>query len=95
MAPAASAPRSASETIGIWNDGRPCGSGPTTDTPATSARLNTPTTIVAPTTAINTPGILGQRRLKIKTTARHVTPIAKAVQFVRPCATPWIRLIDS
>ena len=49
----------------------PCGSGPTTETPATAARSNTPTTIVAPTTAINTPGILGHRRLKIRTMARH------------------------
>ena len=95
MAPAASAPRSASETTGIWKDGRPCGSGPTTETPAVTARSNTPTTIVAPTTAINTPGILGQRRLKIKTMARHEAPIAKAVQLVMPCATPCTRLIAS
>ena len=84
IAPAASAPTSTSETDGIWKEGRPCGSAPTTSMPATVARLNTPTTIVAPTTAINTPGILGQKRLKIRVMARHETPMATAVQLVMP-----------
>ena len=45
-----------------------------------------PTTIVAPTTAISTPGILGHRRLKMKMMARHATPMAKVVQLVMPCS---------
>jgi len=94
-APAASVGRSAEETLGNWKEGKPCGSGPTTDTPAAAARSNTLTTSVAATTATSTPGMRGHRRLKRRTIARHVTPMAQLVQLVSPCATPCTKLMPS
>ena len=47
---------SAAVIQGITNWGRPCGNGPSTDTPARAARSRPPTTTVAPTTAIEDPG---------------------------------------
>src|SRR3954454_13162716 len=42
---------------GIVNAGKPCGNGPSTDTPARSPRSSVPTIIVAPTTATRMPGM--------------------------------------
>jgi hypothetical protein len=87
-APATRAPRSWAGTLGSWNDGSPLGSGPTTETPYRSARPNTPTATVAPTTATSTPGTLGRHRLHPRITARQATPMTSAARLVSPSATP-------
>ena len=58
-----------------------------------SARWNTPTAAVAPTTATNTPGAFGRTRLQPMMMTREATPITKDTQLVRPCATPCTRLM--
>ena len=70
------------------NAGRPCGSEPSTDTPARAARSIAPTTIVAPITAIRMPGT---RLLPFSSriTARVPAPTRNAVRWlgrrVPPC----------
>ena len=78
--PITTSPRSARLIHGSANDGRPCGSGPSTFTPALSSRPNAPTATVAPTTAIRMPGIRS-KRLSSRIAASVPAPTANAVQF--------------
>jgi hypothetical protein len=86
-APAARAGSWSAEKLGIANDGRPLGSGPTTEMSYRRARSNRPTATVAPTTATSTPGIFGHHRLNPRITSRQATPMSSAVPFVSPSAT--------
>jgi hypothetical protein len=95
MAPATSDPRWSAETLGISNDGRPLGSGPTTTRSYRWARSNTPTATVAPTTATSTPGIFGHHRLQARITIRQATPMTSAARFVWPSRTPRTRALAS
>jgi hypothetical protein len=81
-----SGPMVPSGTEGIVGVGNPCGRAPTVSTPF-SARLNTPVTRVAPTTATNTAGILFVTRGRISKIANVAAPMASAVPFVlsSPC----------
>ena len=79
-------PRSARPIHGSANDGRPCGSGPSTFTPALASRPSTPTAIVAPTTAIRMPGIR-LKGLSSRITASVPAPTANAVQLAWPPST--------
>ncbi|MCY1245492.1 hypothetical protein D9M72_586470 [compost metagenome] len=71
---------------GMANAGRPCGRAPRTDTPACVPRSSTPTTTVAPTTAIRMPG---KRLLPLSSrmTARVPAPTMNVVQWVLPSIT--------
>ncbi|OQB54572.1 MAG: hypothetical protein BWX99_01957 [Deltaproteobacteria bacterium ADurb.Bin151] len=53
------------------------------------------TTIIAPTTAISTPGILGTQYLNPRIMIRQERPMVKATQFVCPFQIPMTRLPDS
>ncbi|MNP51253.1 hypothetical protein D3C76_1455580 [compost metagenome] len=68
---------------GMANAGRPCGSVPSTLTPARAARSSTPTATVAPTTAIRIPG-MRLCPLSSRITARVAAPTMNAVQLVLP-----------
>ena len=70
--------------------GRPWGSEPRTDTPATVARFIAPTMTVAPRTAISTPGnrLL---RLSNRITVSVPVPSISDVQFVLPANTAWMK----
>jgi hypothetical protein len=60
--------------------------------PARFERSNAQATIVAPATAISSPGTRGQR-LSSRIAASATPPIANAIKFVRPSATArpiWI-----
>ena len=81
-------PRSARSIHGSANDGRPCGSGPSTFTPALSSRPSTPTATVAPTTAIRRPGIRFQG-LSSRIAASVPAPTANAVQLAWPPRIDW------
>ena len=76
-------PRSARPIQGSANDGRPCGSGPSTFTPALSPRPSAPTTIVAATTAIRRPGMRFQG-LSSRISTSVPAPMANAVQLACP-----------
>jgi len=58
--------------VGTENEGRPLGSGPITETD----KSNVDTRIVAPTTAISTPGTRGEIRRVTVIAARHPMPTA-------------------
>ena len=78
--------RSAKPIHGSTNEGKPCGSEPSTFTPAVCSRPNAPTTIVAPTTAINRPGI------RLKGFSRRIAtsvpaPTANAIQLALPSSS--------
>ncbi len=72
--------KSSNVTSGRPNEGSPAGTDPTTATSSSSP--NSATTAVAPTTAMNTPGIFGATRRKPKITSSDPAPIASAVPFV-------------
>ena len=63
--------------------GRPCGNGPSTDTPAAPYAPETATTTVAATTATRMPGTRG-KRLSSKITASVPPPIANVMTCVLP-----------
>ncbi len=77
--------------MGNVGRGRPCGSGPTVATLQVAAAPVMATTMVAPTTATSTPGILGSQRLKPTMTTMQATPMARSAGLVSPSATPWTK----
>ena len=84
--PITTAPRSARPIQGSAKAGRPCGSAPSTFTPALAPRSSRPTATVAATTAISRPGMRCQG-LSSRITASVPAPMANAVQLTAPSST--------
>ena len=86
-AAASNGPMSSNETWGTAGLGNPSGMLPTTATPF-STRPKLPTTTVAPTTAMSTPGIRRSHTRSPTMTARQASPITREVMFTSPSTTP-------
>ncbi len=78
--------RSASPTQGTAKEGSPCGSWPSTFTPAVAARSKTPTAIVAAATAIRM-AEMRRKRLRTRITAKVPALIMNVVQLASPPST--------